>query len=485
MGKGPRLNNISRKFTTRDSLGLEGVATSISTEICPIVNTVTPRPFYWAFATWGFYDFYKNHEIEERSIINVHKYIKMQNYFLALASNINKNAGTNGYIGAKNIKDKVDLNQEKFDYDESYLKTMLSNIINYSAGLYTMKFLTKEDPTTHQRYKYPHMTPLGEKLAKSFDTVISKTEYYKKYRFIGSKVPRDVLIELGNVISNDLKGFEEAKGILRNCLFNTKSTRQLIQSHNYLKFIFQSENIEYVTREILYDYYSPRSKIKKEYPLELQDIINSWEIVIGRQYFTIGLGMIWKFMLESLNTLKTCEQWFQFCFKDSKISFNLKSKLSSLLDSCNYDFSERELMIANARSDKASHENNIENGIRIILSVYNRFVDRDDFSKENSNYLNYGIDNNSISLNSFFKLVDSYKDKTIEDFIKYIMRNYILEQHLNTALKKMVYDDRDGYYIEEMDNEYIRKEYFKIEFQGIRMIQLTRVMRDLNILEDK
>ena len=45
MAKGPRLNNISRNFTTRDSLGIEGVATSISAEICPIVNTVTPRPF--------------------------------------------------------------------------------------------------------------------------------------------------------------------------------------------------------------------------------------------------------------------------------------------------------------------------------------------------------------------------------------------------------------------------------------------------------
>ena len=29
MAKGPRLNNISRNFTTRDSLGIEGVATSI------------------------------------------------------------------------------------------------------------------------------------------------------------------------------------------------------------------------------------------------------------------------------------------------------------------------------------------------------------------------------------------------------------------------------------------------------------------------
>lgn len=45
MPRGPRLNNIAKNFTTRDSLGIEGAATSISADICPIVNTVTPRAF--------------------------------------------------------------------------------------------------------------------------------------------------------------------------------------------------------------------------------------------------------------------------------------------------------------------------------------------------------------------------------------------------------------------------------------------------------
>ena len=55
MPRGPRLNNIAKNFTTRDSLGIEGVATSISADICPIVNTVTPRAFYWPFMVWIYY----------------------------------------------------------------------------------------------------------------------------------------------------------------------------------------------------------------------------------------------------------------------------------------------------------------------------------------------------------------------------------------------------------------------------------------------
>lgn len=56
---GPKLNNISKNFTARDSLGVEGVSASMQAEICPVVNTVTPRAFYWPFMIWIYYDFYK------------------------------------------------------------------------------------------------------------------------------------------------------------------------------------------------------------------------------------------------------------------------------------------------------------------------------------------------------------------------------------------------------------------------------------------
>ncbi len=52
----------------------------------------------------------------------------------------------------------------------------------------------------------------------------------------------------------------------------------------------------------------------------------------------------------------------------------------------------------------SNHQSNIENGIKLILSVYNRSNNRDDFSKDNKNYYNYGMDNNSISLNEFLNL---------------------------------------------------------------------------------
>lgn len=486
MAKGPRLNNISRNFTTRDSLGIEGVATSISAEICPIVNTVTPRPFYWAFITWCYYDFYKYCEPKDRSSDNVYKYVKMQNYFLALASDINNTDGSNGFTGADTIRSRVDLNQNTFSYDDKYLVTVLSNMGYYPAGLYTMGFIIDSDPETLEKYKYPHLTKEGEKLALAFESVFSQTKYYKDFRKAGMNIPKEVLIELSQSININLNGFDEVKKILIDHLFNKESQKKLIEAHNYLKFIFKDykpENLNTAKcRELFYDYFSPYSDNKHTYPEELQEIINNWEIVVGRQYFTSGLEMIWKYMLENLNSPKLYREWFNDCLNNSKLTFNMNDKLSTIISSCNFSYSERERMIADARSKSSNHELNIENGIKIIISVYNRFNNRDDFSKDSKNYYNYGMDNNSISLNEYFKLVEEYKDKTIEEFIKYIMYYYLLNQHMNTAFEKML-QGRDGYYVEKIESEYSRKEYFDLDFQGIRMVQLAMVMQDLNVLE--
>lgn len=488
MNRGPRLNNISRNFTTRDSLGIEGVATSISAEICPIVNTVTPRPFYWALINWCFYDFYKNCNPEDRNINNVYKYVKRQNYFIALGALLTGKDEVGGFTGSDTLKQSsyINLEDDIFKYNEKYLKNLLSNMGYYPAGLFTMGFLVDENPETLEKFKYPKLTPEGERLGKAFDSILSKTEYYKKYRLTGLEVPRNVLIELGQIANLNLDGFDEVESILREHLFNRESTKKLIESHNYIKHLFYNEKIMDLNttkcREIFFDYYSPRGEYRKDVPNELKTIFNEWEIIIGRQYFTTGLEMIWKFMLEQLSTPKSYKKWIVDCLNESDFKINIDSNLSTIIDECNYTFKQREDMIYLARSKNDNHVKNIENGLKILLSVYNRFVNRDDISSEDKVFFDYGIERESISLNQFFKLVEEYKDKPIKSILEYIMYNYLFNQHMNTAFGKMM-QGRDGYYVEKIEDEYVRKEFFDLDFQGIRAIQLMSVMKDLNILE--
>ena len=86
MPKGPILNNISKSFTTRDSLGIEGVATTIQASICPIINTVTPRVFYWPFLVWIYYDYYLCFGTEKVDFNAFSQYLKRQDYFFVMAN---------------------------------------------------------------------------------------------------------------------------------------------------------------------------------------------------------------------------------------------------------------------------------------------------------------------------------------------------------------------------------------------------------------
>ena len=57
--KGPQLNDHTPNTTNRDNLGITGAQTTLQAELCPVVNTVTYRAFYWIFLTWNYYDFYQ------------------------------------------------------------------------------------------------------------------------------------------------------------------------------------------------------------------------------------------------------------------------------------------------------------------------------------------------------------------------------------------------------------------------------------------
>ena len=214
-------------------------------------------------------------------------------------------------------------------------------------------------------------------------------------------------------------------------------------------------------------------------PSELLEVSHKWEIVVGRQYFTSGIEMIWKYMLGILNEPLTIKEWIELAVNESSFSWNLENSLGSVLGECNYNYSDRELMIGDA-----THNQNIkymlENGIKVILSVYNRFRFREDLGDEKT-FMRYGYENQSIPLQELFDTVDEYKNISIEDFMVLVIRKWILEQHYATAFEKML-QNRDGFFYELVDDKYIKKHDFDMRFQDIRMTSLRQVMMDIDML---
>lgn len=486
MRKGPLLNKNTYNFTTRDSLGIEGVAASISAELCPIVNTVTPRAFYWPFMVWNYYDFYKNSGIEEHTYDAFDKpFLKRQDYFFVLSQLLINSPDQYNLVGKQ--KTEMDMIQNPdgpYLYNEDYFISTFGGMQYYNAGCISMDYIREIDVDNNRRFSFPKVTSSGKELALSFQDVIKDTEYYKAYRLNDSPIPRKVLEEYGRVINLGLSGFNGCKDSLKKHLFENEQYFMLHDSAEYLKYIFEKYNMEdarlYGYRDILFDAFSVRGR-KEDIPEEIRTVSNGWEIVVGRQYFTSGLECIWKYMLTLLHyDAKTKNSWIEDSIKESRWNIDINSSVAALLEKCNFNFEERELMI-----DDAAHlrkkENMLENGLKILLSMYNRFVDRDDFDKEAA-YLTWGNDTSSISFEELFLTVQKYMNKSVKELLVYIMDQWLIEQHYRTAFEKLI-QRRDGFYFELVDGYYYFIHDFDMAFQGIRLYQLAQVMRDLDILK--
>ena len=197
--------------------------------------------------------------------------------------------------------------------------------------------------------------------------------------------------------------------------------------------------------------------------------------------------MVWKYMLSVLSEPCSFECWTERVLKtiDAEI---LGQTLESMLQKCNFTFEERENMVSAARAKSIKPETLVD-GVKLALSVYNRFINREDMGNAVS-FLDYGkgryIGTGSISINEWIELVDKYRLDTVKEFVLYVMRECIVEQHKRTCFEKMTRSSQsiDGFYFEFYDGKYAKNEHeFQVDFQGIRFIQLMQVMQDLDMFE--
>lgn len=494
MSKGPKFNKLSDKINTRDNLGINGVAASMQGELCPVVNTVTPRAFYWPFMVWNYYDFFENSSITEHTTkVFDEQFLKINDYYFVLSNLITENPDRYNLVGQD--KTGADLRNNPngpFPFNSEYFVTRFGGMQYYNAGCLTMGYTT-ETTKENETLKMPHPTKaLGEPMAKAFEEVIKDTEYYKEYRGKNTLVPRSVLQELGEVLTLDMRNFEECKRLLRESLFSPKANiklnnKYLIQSAEYAKFIyktcpsFRGKSLAEFRladmREVLFDYYSPAGACKYEHDHALDYIMMRWEVVVGRQYFTMALELIWKHLMKALEAPMSGSDWYRAAVETSNHKNQLDHNLSEYIDACNYGFTEREKMISKGAGRAKNTKDNFDTAIQLLLSLYNRFNNREDVDKV---LLKYG---DEISLVSLINLIEEYKGKSVGKFLQYITENWIIKQHKTTALNKTI-QGRDSFFFEEIEKGlYSRRAEPTPEFQGIRIVQLMQVMMDLDMLE--
>ena len=491
--KGPRLNNRSLRPTNRDNLGITSAQTTLQDELCPVVNTVTYRAFYWPFLVWNYYNYINSHSIEEiskgkDSQKDFNKNcVKRNDYYFILGCLMNNEAEHQNLAGVENglaaLKDYPD---GPYEYNEDYLKATFGGMQYYGGGVLTLGFVTNHEQDGTVIPGLARLTEsIGRPMGEAFDKVISNTRYYKEYRHSEKSVPIEVVKELGDVIRMDMKGLEECKMLLKAAFFGEHdnqrySSKNLIKSRDYLIYLYDNYDIKEKPdnkklRYILYDWFSPRGGCEYDYPEDLEEIIKGWETVVGRQYFTTSIEVICKAMLNNLEYPKSFDQIVEDTVNNSNWdTVKLLDPVSKYINSSYISFENREdLLFTGARDMRTS----CENALRVLFSVYDRFKDRCDIPDKN---LRYGM---PVSVEDFIKKIDEMRDKSVCDFLRYIMKRWIIDQNEMVGFEKLL-QGRDGYIFERVDELYrsTGKEP-AAGFQEIRLINLYQIIKDLDYIK--
>ncbi len=481
--KGPQINIETRNFTTRDNLGIEGASLTMQGDLCPIVTTVTPRVFYWVFLVWNYYNYLVNTDKWKWDQFNT-DWAKRNDYYFVLSNLLTKGSYVAGLAGQEKTLEDLQKNPTgDYYYNTKYLLATLGGMQYYNGGCMTMGFITDVSQDGNS-FSFPRITEeKGKPLALAFQKAIEDTAFFRDYRKGKQPIPKHVLEELGQKLSFSLSGFDECKKLMREALFSPVSNqrvdnRNLIDSKDLLLFLYQNykgfNNPTYAQmRNALYDFFSPRGD-QQAYPEQLKEVVLGWEVVIGRQYLTVGIELIWRNMLEKLEKEITLTEknWIDACIDSAEKSIDWSDTVESVASKCNFDFNTRERLFSDSAGTKA-----IEKGMQLILSVYERFKDRDDV---NQYYMSLGA---PVSMNDVIQTIDLYREKSFKELVAFVMSKWTLHQHINTAVRKML-EGRDGFYVECVDGSYFYRGHSMYPaFQGIRLIQLLQVMKDLDMLE--
>ncbi len=147
MSKGPKINYTKRNFTTRDNLGINAPGASFQGELCPVINTVTPRAFYWAFAVWNYYDYWQNYKTTNRGYNDFEKnFLKRNDYYFVLANLITEGSDRDFLVGKDNCT--IDLTNNPtgpYPYNRNYFISSFGGMQYYMPGCETLGFVTSID----------------------------------------------------------------------------------------------------------------------------------------------------------------------------------------------------------------------------------------------------------------------------------------------------------------------------------------------------
>lgn len=487
---GPKLNKSTQynEVLGEDQLGIKYVAINMSDELQTGITSVTQRARYWSFYTWVLYDFIYNSNLIKTEN-NLKEYIKRQEWYFILGNiaygrKMGEEPTSLQGVRVGNHVWNDNPNAQFFELNDKYISNSYGGYSVYRNALKILGLTCDADQGNN--IQIDCVTKTGEQVALAFKEEIKDTEYYKLYRLSGMSVPKKVLLQYGEKVRLSHIGQTKDGQKLIEIFLPSDSSNELANrrttSLQYYRYILNNQKVQSLSekgwRHIFYDIFSTRVNPSVLIPDEFKQVALGWEICTTRMYFTYALeGM-----------------WARALIKMEKMPLNMNTLIEEILNEVDKKvlkknvslFIGSKILSEKEREKTRAHLVDINDlatlsALQLLFDVYNRLINRDDFDEFHLDLLLFGeID--QLSLQHWINIVTDYKDRTIENFLKYILQNLILNQHLKKALDKLCTTKNKTFHFTQEGGLLHLVALDHPEFNVLRVVQGTSVLRDLDLI---
>jgi hypothetical protein len=524
---------IYKHETGEDFLGLRSVSANITGFLIPGVITITPRARYYSFYAWCLTEYRKN----QSNNISFSRFIKRREQIFALANLVYEQQsgidGTAGLIGKIRLSRHLNENREGGQIPlnaDDYLQAPNGGFNQYSGVFQNLGITTQSEDGDDDFLITNKCLLLSEKFSDS----ISNTKYYKeRNRFdIAEKISLDTLEEYGDrcflsnlKIGDDREAIEEILFAYDQCdsameepIQNMAGTFGLLLEMAKLDLPLSDALFR---QHILYGRYEDYGEFSPS--KELTDLLNCWQVFQLRELYNHALYEIWIFFLHTLQQKGPLplSSFYQFLENEKGIQKILKDDLKfeiseringeiSLLDFVSQVTKSEDLFtkgIDKTIYDKSTVANNEVELYKKINEAGKKHEDERNFwlalillikialrlisiiPKEDSTVISLleegQYQRKSLKYFSDRVFIFLREEKSLIEFVRWIVENLIISQHIQTSLQKWQQREVNTFHFENNNGLYFFRKMDRNGLSASRFIFARNMLEDLGLIKQE
>ena len=166
-----------------------------------------------------------------------------------------------------------------------------------------------------------------------------------------------------------------------------------------------------------------------------------------------------------------------------ELGCDINQSVRNLDETSSLSSTDRQDFINSMGSEEKDVISHVWNPILVLLEVRRRLKNRKDFTDLHLNFLKLG-GRESISFQTWGNFVEEYYNNNVKEFISYIMKYFILDQHQMVALNKIITTKNETFHFVENDGKLFFISDDRPAFNVFRVNQGLSILEDLQLIKN-